>query len=282
MGSKVIQIPPTKQLNKRCSISEFQFGRNKNTLEEVCFNMKGRSLNHKSLVRDVGLMIDESLNWTEHVKVRVGKAAKSFFLLRRSTSPIICTQSKAHLYRTNITASVLFASECWELRKTSFKIIETFNKKVLQCICGNLDFKDALVQSNLLPPLYFKVLKDLSLFSNILEGRYNVDFSKEFKITNSGRRRRVVLQNTRYEIQRQNVWYRTGFRINVVQRSLDFFNPRISRRNYLNICGCILTNITLKTIPKLGYLFAYVWTVVPILDCNSGVKFRSGISTKPY
>ena len=46
---------------------------------------------------------------------------------------------------------------------------------------------------------------------------------------------------------------------------------RISRRNYLNICGCILTDIILKTIPVLGYLFAYVWTVVPILDCNSVV-----------
>ena len=158
------------------------------------------------------------------MKVRVGKAAKSFFLLR-STMPIICTQTKAHLYRPIITTSLLFASECWELRNTSFKIIEKFNKKVPKWIRGNLDYKEALVQSNLLPPLYFKVLKNLLLFSNILEGRYDVDFSKEFKITNSDRRRRVVLPDTRYEIQRQNFWYRTGFRINVVQRSLDFFNP---------------------------------------------------------
>ena len=106
-----------------------------------------------------------------------------------------------------------------------FEIIEKFNKKVLKLICGNLDYKDALVKSNLLPPLYIKVLKDLLLFSNILEGRYNVDFSKEFNITNSGRRRRVVLPDTIYEIQRQNFWYRTGFRISVVQRALDFFNP---------------------------------------------------------
>ena len=94
----------------------------------------------------------------------------------------------------------------------------------MKWICGNVDYKDALVQSNLLPPLYFKELKHLLLFSNILEGRYDVDFWKEFKITNSGRRS-VVLPDTRYEIQRQNFWYKTGFRINVVQRSLDFFNP---------------------------------------------------------
>ena len=134
---------------KKFSISEFQYGRNKNTLGGVCFIMEGRNLNHKSLVRDVGLFIDESLKWNEHVKVRVGKAAKLFFLLRRSTMPIICTQTKAHLYRSIITTSLLFASECWELRNTSLKIIEKFNKKVSKWICGNLDYKDALVQSNL-------------------------------------------------------------------------------------------------------------------------------------
>ena len=161
--------------NKR-SISEFQYDRKKNTVEGVWFFMEGRNSNHKSLVCDLGLFIDESVNWNEHLKVRVGKAAKSFFLLRRSTMAIICTQTKAHLYRSKMTMSLLFASECWELRSTSFKIIEKFNKKVLKWICGNLDYKDALVQSNLLPPHYFKVLKNLLLFSNILDGRYDVDF----------------------------------------------------------------------------------------------------------
>ena len=168
--------------------------------------------------------MDESLNWNEHVKARVGMARKSFFRLRRSTSPIICTKSKADLYRSIISMSMLSASACWELRKTNFEIIEKFNKTVLKWICGNLDYKDALIKSNLLPPLYIKVLKVLLLFSKILKGRYNVDFSKEFNITNSGRRRRVVLPDTRFEIQRQNFWYRTGFRINFVQRALDFFN----------------------------------------------------------
>ena len=111
----------------KCSISKFLYDRNKNTLDGVCFFMEGRNLNHKSLVRDVGVFTDESVNWKEHVKIRVGKAAKSFFLLRRSTMPIICAQTKAYLYRSIITTSLLFASECWELRNTSFKIFENFN-----------------------------------------------------------------------------------------------------------------------------------------------------------
>ena len=66
---------------KKCSTSEFQYDRDKDTLEGVCFIMEGRNLNHKNLVRDVRLFKDESLNWNEHVKVIVEKATKSFFLL---------------------------------------------------------------------------------------------------------------------------------------------------------------------------------------------------------
>ena len=131
---------------EKCSIRKFQYGRSKNTLEGVCFIMEGRNLNHKSLVRDVGLFIDESLNWSELVKLRVGKEAKSLFLLRRSTMPILCSQIKAHTHRSIITTSLLFASECWELRKTSFEIFKKFNKNFRKWICGNLDYKDALVQ----------------------------------------------------------------------------------------------------------------------------------------
>ena len=118
-------------------------------------------------------------------------------------------------------------------KKTNFEIIEKFNKKVLKRICGNLDYKDALAKSNLLPPLYFKVLKDLLLFSNILEGRYNVDFSKEFNITNSARRSRVVLPDTRYELQRHNFWYKTGFRTHVVQRDPDSSNPKNLKNKHI-------------------------------------------------
>ena len=96
--------------------------------------MDGRNLNHKSLVRDIGLFMHESLNWNDYVEVRVGKARKSFFRLRRSTSPIICTKDKAELHRSIISMSMLSASESWELRETNFEIIAKFNKKVLNLI----------------------------------------------------------------------------------------------------------------------------------------------------
>ena len=205
-----------------------QYGRKKNTLEDFCFIMDGRNLDHKSLIGDVALFMDESLNWNELVEVIVGMARRPFFRLRISTSPIICTKSKAKLYRSIISMSMLSASECWKLRKTNFGIIEKFNKKILKWICWNLDYKDTLVKSNLLPPLYIKVLKDLLLFSNILDGRYNVDLSKEFNITNSGKGRSVVLPDTRYEIQRQNFWYRKLLSQIILQRINPIIESSIS------------------------------------------------------
>ena len=265
---------------KKCTISELQYGRNKNTLDNFGFFMDGRNLNHINLVRDVGLFMDESLNRNEHVEIRVGMARKSFFRLKTGTSPIICTKSKANLYPSVISMSMLSASQCWELRKTNFEIIEKFKKKVLKWICGNLDYKDALGKSNLLPPLYIKVLKDLLLFSNILEARYNADFLKEFNITNSGRRRRVVLPDTRYEIQRQNFWNRTGFRINVVLRALDFFNPENLKNKLIEYMWSYFNRHLTENNPCTWIYFVYVPTVVPILDCQRGVCFPSGISTK--
>ena len=64
---------------KKCSISEFQYGRNKKTLERVSSIMEGRIINQKTLVRDVGQFIDESLNGNEHVKLRVGKQENRSF-----------------------------------------------------------------------------------------------------------------------------------------------------------------------------------------------------------
>ena len=45
---------------KKCSIREFQYGRNKNTLEDFCFIMDGRNLNHKTL------FVTLACSWMNH------------------------------------------------------------------------------------------------------------------------------------------------------------------------------------------------------------------------
>ena len=86
------------------------------------------------------------------------------------------------------------------------------------------DYREALIASNLLPPLYLKVLKDLLLFFKIVSGNYDVDFSMFHEVNWSAYKIRVKLPEIRFEAQRHNFWYRTGFRVNILlQRNLHFF-----------------------------------------------------------
>ena len=96
-------------------------------------------------------------------------------------------------------------------------------------------------------------------------------FSKEFNIANSGRRRRVVLPDPRYEMQRQKFWYRTEFRINVVQRALDFFNPKNLKNKFIEYMWSFLNRHWTENNPCTWILFFYVQAVVPTLDCKRGV-----------
>ena len=141
-------------------------------------------------------------------------------------------ESKVHLYRAILSSILLFSSECWELRKSEYLIMESFHKKAMRWICGSIDYKDAILKSNLLPPLYFKVLKDLLMFSSLLSGKYDVEFL-EIRVVGEDRRKRVALPEAKYEVQRLNFWYRTGFRVNVIQKVIDFFCEQQLKRKLI-------------------------------------------------
>ena len=85
-------------------------------------------------------------------------------------------------------------------------------------------YKEAIVQSNTLLPLYFKVLKDLLSFSSIVSGKYDFDLSNYYVIQWAGRKSRIILPEIRYEVQRLNFWCRNGFRVNMIQRKINFFD----------------------------------------------------------
>ena len=109
----------------------------------------------------------------------------------------------------------MFASECWDLKRSDYQLIETFNKKVLRRITVMHDYREVLIASNLLPPLFLKVLKDLLLFSKNMSRNYDIDFSMFFEVSWSAYRIRVKLPQIRYEAQRHNFWYRKWFRVSI-------------------------------------------------------------------
>ena len=75
-------------------------------------------IKRRSIARDLGLEVEEHLRWAEHVKTRIGKAMRSWYLIERNTSPIVTSHAKIHLYRAIICPILMFASECWDLKRS--------------------------------------------------------------------------------------------------------------------------------------------------------------------
>ena len=146
--------------------------------------------------KDVGLIINESLSWKEHVDYRISKALKCSFLLKGNTHQSLTITAKVQLYRAIKSPILLFGSECWELKKAEHKLIENFNAKALKWIRGNMNYIDSLISTNLLPPLDYKVLKDFLLYSNIINDYYTVDLTEHYEINREGRQTRSILPTT--------------------------------------------------------------------------------------
>ena len=102
-------------------------------------------------------------------------------------------------------------------------------------------YNEAIVQSNILPPLYFKVLKNCLLFSSIVSGKYDVDLRKYYVILWAGRRFSVMLPEIRYEAQRFNFCYRTGYRLNILQK-INFFDNINLKGRLLDLWKCFNKN----------------------------------------
>ena len=208
---------------KKCAfIKNKVYRRNKPRNTNTTFSLGTEPIRPTSLARDLGLILNENFDWTEHITTRVNKALKVLFLLRRNTSNLLSSESKCCLYRSNINPTLLYASECWFANKSNSHLIENFNRKALRWVSPGLCYRDSLLKNHLLPPLHFQVLKDLLVFSKILNDDYDV-FPHAYYITvNDSRWKRINLPTIKYEIQRQDFWYRTAFRTNVIQKHMDF------------------------------------------------------------
>ena len=100
---------------------------------EFSFSIKKCKIPKVVAAKDLGLIIIENLNWSEHIQSRIAKGMKTLFLLKRNTSFLINVKSKSYLYRATKNPTLLLASECWTANISDIKAIESFNKKLC---CG--------------------------------------------------------------------------------------------------------------------------------------------------
>ena len=141
----------------------------------------------------------------------------------------------------------MYASECWDLN-SDLRSIKRFSKKVLKYTSGCNKYQTAVSCSKLL--LYFKVLKDLLIYSNN-NNHYSIESTVFYEFNGDGARRsRVKLPFHWYGAQKQNFCYQTGFRINILQKYRNFFDSMNLKGRLINIMWkYFLTNWTDNNLP---------------------------------
>ena len=95
-------------------------------------------------VKDLRLITNAKLSWTNHIEYRIKKAHGFYQFCRRNTSRSLSMLNKLDLYKSTILPIVLYASECWNPSKFDLRLLENFNKKLVNWIVSQKSYPQAL------------------------------------------------------------------------------------------------------------------------------------------
>ena len=113
-----------------------------------------------------------NLMWGPHFKLILSRAYKVLGLLRRVFSTIQCAQSKRILYLTLVRPHLLYCSSLWHPHLLSdIRSLETMQRRATKfIICdSSLDYKERLINSNLLPLMMEFEIRDILFFLSVLK-----------------------------------------------------------------------------------------------------------------
>ena len=125
----------------------------------INFNIKLRlspvlgqwSLEQSRTLEDLGITINDSLTWKEHVELRTRKANKFFHQMKRNTSFLLTVTAKLNLYKNTLIPILIYGSKCYMPSKSDMRLLENSREKVSKWILPNLNYCDRLRSLYLLP-----------------------------------------------------------------------------------------------------------------------------------
>ena len=137
---------------------------------------------------DLGLTIDNNLNWGLHIDRQIAKCTRVLNFLRRNLPFGISIQRKKQLYQSCIISILLYASPCWCASIEGLRKLEKFNSRAMKWVFRSNDYVSSLVSLKLLP-ICFQVQRiDILLLWKIINMRVIIphDFTYKSSCTRSG------------------------------------------------------------------------------------------------
>jgi len=125
-------------------------------------------------LKDLGVMVTSTLSWSSHYDLILSKAYKSFNLIRRTFkgSPSLPVHAKKILYFSLVRSKLTYCSQIWHpyLLK-DITTIEQLQRRATKFILNNytIDYKQRLLNLNMLPLMYQLDFYDICFFINSLK-----------------------------------------------------------------------------------------------------------------
>jgi len=119
-------------------------------------------------------MVTSTLSWTTHYDLILSKAYKSFNLIRRTFKgfPFLPVHAKKILYFSLVRSKLTYCSQIWHsyLLK-DITTIEQLQRRATKFILNNytIDYKQCLLNLNMLPLMYRLDFYDICFFINSLK-----------------------------------------------------------------------------------------------------------------
>ena len=165
--------------------------------------------------RDLGVLLQSNLNWSNHYNLMCSKAYRVLNLIRRSFSSSNSVVTRRSLYISLVRSQMSYCSQLWRpFLIKDIKKLESVQRRATKFIIGSeqkgLNYKERLIHLNLLPLMCYYELSDIMFLVNSLKNRtIRFDVLRFVKIQDLNTRSsdRITLKHVRCESNWQQHFY---------------------------------------------------------------------------
>ena len=136
------------------------------------YSINDRDLELTHSQRDLGVMVQEDLLWTEHYNKISCKAYMALNLIRRTLPPLTSTSLKRQLYLSLVRSHLTYCSQLWRPRLIKDIInLERIQRRATRYLLSNnqIDYKSRLTSLHLLPLMHWLELQDVMFLVKYLQ-----------------------------------------------------------------------------------------------------------------
>lgn len=171
----------------KCSVVSFT-RRTVGTFEYFSYKINNTTLNRNRVIKDLGILFDEKLSFSNHVKSIVTRASKSMGFICRSLKPFTIMKTHTTLFNTYVRSILEYGSPIWNPYYDKYtRIIENVQRKFTRILCYKFGipretYEERLISLNMQSLYTRRLYFDETLLYKIVVKKLNTTLNHSFNI----------------------------------------------------------------------------------------------------